>query len=190
MRYFKQFITLILLAALNMGSVHAMKEPTKQKQTLLQRLVMQYRANRYLIHQSQIHAINLPPQKLAELRAERRRILKRVALAGLGVAFLAALGIAARVAVKKYGEGKAPVTPSPSFKELHPKLAPPGLSATPGGEAQREGFVAEEETFDPKESKEFEEQWKRDHPEEQKELTELFDIGDAPEVTKALEETE
>ena len=123
MHYFKQSITLTLLAALSMGSMHAM-EPPKQKQRLLQRLVMLYKANRDLMRQN-IH-LNLPKEKLKQLRAERRRILKRVALAGLTAAFLAAIGVAVGVAAKKRGEReKAQADQNPTFEELHARVRPP-----------------------------------------------------------------
>ena len=115
MKSLKLSLTLTLLAALSMGSMHAMESTTPQKkQQLLQRLVMLFKVNSDLMQQN-IH-LNLPKEKIKQLRADRRRILKRVAIAGLTTAFLAAIGITAAVAAKKYdGRKKAPAGPPPTF---------------------------------------------------------------------------
>ncbi len=142
MQYPKQSITIILIAALSMGSVQAM-EPPQKKQTFLQRLVMQYKVNRDLTRQHQIHAIKLSKTQLEQIRADQRRILKRVVLAGLTTAFLAALGVAAAVGIKKYREkGELPkAPPAPSVTPAGPPEAPapawkPGVRRlTPAEEA-------------------------------------------------------
>ncbi len=127
MKSLKLSLTLTLLAALSMGSIHAMESTTPQKkQQLLQRLVMLYKVNRDLMRQN-IH-LNLPKEKIKQLRADRRRILKRVAIAGLTAAFLSAIGITAAVAAKKYRAGKAPTGPPPTFGRLHESLRPPGMA--------------------------------------------------------------
>ncbi len=152
MKNLKLSLTITLLAALSMGSMHAMESTTPQKkQQLLQRLVILYKVNRDLMRQN-IH-LNLPKEKLKQLRAERRRILKRVAIAGLTAAFLAAIGVAVGVAAKKRGERKAPAGQPPTFGGLHKKYGPPEVAPS---QEWKKGvipkaaapFVAEEEEFD------------------------------------------
>jgi len=208
MKSLKLSLTLTLLAALSMGSMHAMESTTPQKkQQLLQRLVTQYKINRALIRQSQIHAFKLPKERIKQLRAKRRKILKRVAIAGLTAAFLAAIGVAVGVAAKKYWEReKAPAGPPPTFGGVHESLKPPGMAPThkwkkgvsPGA---TEPFVAEDEKFDDLAAWEAEEaKLKRKkslspgtlHPQDEPPEYEQIrrKIGEGPEIQRLLGETE
>ena len=209
MKNLKLSLTLILLAALSLGSMQTIKPSPQQKQTLLQRLVMQFKINRDLIRQSQIHAFKLPKAKIAQLRAERRKILKRIAAAGLTAAFLAAIGtaVAVGVAAKKRGErGKAPAGPPLTFKRVHEEFRPPGMA--PPHERKKgirpedpRSFVAEEELFDrPTEWDEAERKAKqrksfigtlRPEPPEYREVREgVPEALDDPEVLKIIEKIE
>lgn len=119
MNRLKLSIAILLGAACIAGSISALKAATStlpsKSETLLQRLVKQFRLNRAVIqmHQTQMeHAISDKArqelqQQIQHIQEKNRVILKRVALAGLAAAFVAALGTAAVIAGKKYGGKKA-----------------------------------------------------------------------------------
>lgn len=126
MPYHKKLIAMLLLITFGMSTLHTAPAPVNrqrplpvEKQKLLDRLIMQFRVNQALINQAT--RLNLPPEQREKLRAERRQILKKAAIYGLGTALTIALAALGYV-VWKRGE-QEPYEESPAgraeLQELH-----------------------------------------------------------------------